>query len=118
MDVVLIVAYGVLVLVGSIAGGALVNLFLHVPLALRVSSLEGALKGQKGGKASQEARQAKELEMAQAMTEALELHSQGKGWVEIAKEVGLKHPGIALDFAGQIMSGKLKLPGGLGGLFP
>ena len=114
MDWVIFVYVGA-VFGGSLCGGALVNALLHTPLGFRIASLENSIKGQVGGKARQEQAQAQEAEMVTAISEALEMHTQGKPIPEIIKEVGFKHPAVAMSFIKQFMSGKLKLPAGMDG---
>jgi len=44
------------------------------------------------------------------------MHQAGTPIAEIIKNVGLKHPAVAMKFVKMFMSGKLKLPAGLGSL--
>jgi hypothetical protein len=54
-----------------------------------------------------------EQEMVLAISEAAEMHANGATIPEIIKNIGMKHPAVAMHFVKQFLAGKLKLPGGL-----
>jgi len=116
VDFVLVLVDFGLIFVGSMLGGAFVNLLLHGSLAWRIQSLEKGYAGQKGQAIRQEQAAEDEVELVAAIGEAMELHSQGRPITDIIKEVAAKHPSVAMKFIKQFMAGKLKLPAGLGGL--
>ena len=93
-------------------GGSFMGWLSWWRINAKIASMHGKAISQDGvdGKAEQEA------EMVVAMTEALEMHQAGTPIPEIIKNVGLKHPAVAMKFVKMFMSGKLKLPAGLGSL--
>jgi len=102
--------YFVGLILGGVVGGALVQLFLQAPLAWRIKRVENQLVSGQGVAARQEKAEQFTQEMVLALTEAAEMHSQGKGMLAIIKEVGLRHPQVALSLITQFLEGKLKLP--------
>ena len=115
--VVILFDFGV-ILLGSLLGGAAINLFIHGSLAFRISSLERERQGRKGQMQRMETLGDNEAELVAAIGEAAQMHSEGKQIPEIIKEISLKHPSVAMRLIKDFMSGKLKLPSGGGkGLF-
>jgi len=107
--------YLVAVIVAGAGGGGLVDLFIHAPLAWKIKRLENSFASGMGVSAKKEMNEINQAEFMEAVAEAVQMHQDGRSIPEIIKEVGLKHPSVAMKLIKDVMSGKLKLPSGLGG---
>jgi len=94
---------------GGVVGGAIIQLFVQAPLAYRIKRLENSLASEKGVFAREQAKADEMAELIEAGTEAMQLHSEGKGNLEIIKTVVMHHPSVAISMVEKLLSGKLDL---------